>query len=67
MHKPKDRQGGLQAKDKDWANLTEDERQVAKQLGINGGNAWDSGTAPVWGALPWRYQPNLTVIKNSNR
>eukprot|EP00931_Biecheleriopsis_adriatica_P106907 TRINITY_DN81266_c0_g1_i1.p1 TRINITY_DN81266_c0_g1~~TRINITY_DN81266_c0_g1_i1.p1 ORF type:complete len:424 (+),score=103.81 TRINITY_DN81266_c0_g1_i1:46-1317(+) len=34
--------------DKSWADLTEGERELAKKLGVNGANAWDNGTAPVW-------------------
>ena len=39
--------------DKDWVNLTADEKALAAKLGVKSKNAWDNGTAPVWNKA-WR-------------
>mmetsp|Transcript_21520 Transcript_21520/g.50123 ORF Transcript_21520/g.50123 Transcript_21520/m.50123 type:complete len:411 (-) Transcript_21520:36-1268(-) len=36
------------AKERSWAELSEEERQLARRLGVNSAGGWDNGTAPVW-------------------
>mmetsp|Transcript_91895 Transcript_91895/g.163601 ORF Transcript_91895/g.163601 Transcript_91895/m.163601 type:complete len:406 (+) Transcript_91895:46-1263(+) len=43
--------------DKSWVDLSDEERALAKRLGINGAKAWDDGTAPVW-SKSWRKLEN---------